>query len=76
MSLAEAATETLERTIDHGAYQTVDPVERVTVHLASDPHAVLGELALSSNSGVKVPKYRIGTSAGNDNEVSFQMLNE
>jgi hypothetical protein len=74
--LAEGASETLERTIDHGDFQTVDPVERVTVHLASDPVAVLGELTLSSNSGVKVPKYRIVISAGNDNQVSFQIINE
>ena len=73
--MAEGATETLERTIDHGDYQTVDPVERVTVHSASDPQVVLGELTLSSNSGVKVPKYRIVTSAGNENQVSFEMLN-
>ena len=71
ISLAEGATETLERTIDHGDYQLVDPVERVTVHRASDPHAVSGELTLSSNSGVIVPSYRIVTSEGNENQISF-----
>ena len=76
ISVAAGATETLERTIDHGDYQLVDPIEHVTVHPETDSGVLLGELALSSNSGVKVPKYRVSTSADNENQVQFQLLNE
>ena len=68
------AAMTVERDIDHGDYQTVDPIENVVVKRSGDSQTVLGNLALSSTSGVLVPQYRI-VSEGNSDQVQFQQIN-
>jgi len=68
------ATQTIERSIDHGDYQTVDAIENSQIRNIGDSNAVLGHLALSSDSGVLTPTYRIV--AGNGDHVVFEHLSD
>ena len=47
----------VEGSIDHGSWQAVDALEKITVHNASNE--VLGERAFSSDSGVKTLSFNI-----------------
>ena len=51
----------IEFTIDHGGYQTVDPVTKISVHYDSNH---LGERDFSSDAGVKILHFNVTVADG------------
>jgi hypothetical protein len=50
-----------EGSIDHGSYQSVDPIKKITVSDAEQGGNVLSEREFSSDSGVKILHFNIET---------------
>ena len=58
-SLDPQGHQDFEGTIDHGSYQSVDPVKKITVIDPDQDEKILSEKEFSSDTGVKILHFNI-----------------
>ena len=65
-----------EGTIDHGSYQSVDPVKKITVSDAELGGNIISEREFSSDSGVKILHFNVETNSSGALEWNEHLPND